>query len=79
MKKVKYVSLLEANKKSKFDTIPESLYYKYRFQQCNPYNGSYCQCTNNYIPLPYVGLCQQNGYNEDICLIDIELNHHRCI
>jgi hypothetical protein len=67
MKKVKYVSLLEANEKSKFDTLPASLYYKYRFQQCNPYNGSYCQCTNNYIPLPPVGLCQQNGWNEDVC------------
>ena len=59
--------LLEANEKSRFNTLPASLYYKYRFQQCNPYNGSYCQCTNNYIPLPPVGLCQQNGWNEDVC------------
>lgn len=44
--------LLQSNKKSLFTTLPSSLYYKYRFQQCNPYNGSYCQCTNNYIPLP---------------------------
>ena len=47
--------------------FPVSLYYKYRFQQCNPYNGSYCQCTNNYIPLQPVGLCQSNGWNEDVC------------
>jgi hypothetical protein len=59
--------LLEANEKSKFNTLPASLYYKYRFQQCNPYNGSYCQCTNNYIPLPPIGYCQQNGWNEDVC------------
>lgn len=25
--------------------------YKYRKQDCCPYNGSYCQCTNNYIPV----------------------------
>jgi len=49
--------LLTANEKANFETLPASVYYKYRFQQCNPYNGSYCQCTNNYIPLPPVGLC----------------------
>jgi len=59
--------LLQANEKASFSTLPASLYYKYRFQQCNPYNGSYCQCTNNYVPLPPVGLCQPNGWNEDVC------------
>jgi hypothetical protein len=59
--------LLTSEEKSNFLTLPTSLYYKYRFQQCNPYNGSYCQCTNNYIPLPPVGYCQTNGWNEDVC------------
>jgi hypothetical protein len=59
--------LLTSEEKSNFLTLPASLYYKYRFQQCNPYNGSYCQCTNNYIPLPPVGYCQANGWNEDVC------------
>jgi hypothetical protein len=59
--------LLKANENAMVTTLPASLYYKYRFQQCNPYNGSYCQCTNNYVPLPPVGLCQPNGWNEDVC------------
>ena len=59
--------LLKANEQSMTPTLPASLYYKYRFQQCNPYNGSYCQCTNNYVPLPPVGLCQPNGWSEDVC------------
>lgn len=59
--------LIAANKKATVTTMPASLYYKNRFQQCSPYNGSYCQCTNNYIPLPAVGLCQPNGWNEDVC------------
>jgi hypothetical protein len=59
--------LLDANEKAITPTLSASLYYKYRFQQCNPYNGSYCQCTNNYIPLPPVGMCQPNGWNEDVC------------
>jgi hypothetical protein len=57
----------EANCTARVDTMPSSMYYKYRFYQCNPYNGSYAQCTNNYIPLPPVGLCEENGYNEDVC------------
>ena len=27
--------------------LPIRLYYK-NIQKCNPYNGSYCQCTNNF-------------------------------
>ena len=34
------------------DKLPPSLYQTYKFHTCNPYNGSYCQCTNNYLPLP---------------------------
>ena len=50
-----------------FNTMPASLYYKYRFYECNPYNGNYCQCTNNYFPMYPVGMCQLNGWNENVC------------
>ena len=59
--------MLNATEKAMVKTLPASLYYKYRYYQCNPYNGSYCQCTNNYIPLPPVGMCQSNGLNENVC------------
>ena len=41
-----------SSKKYISDDLPPSLYQKYKFHTCNPYNGSYCQCTNNYLPLP---------------------------
>lgn len=33
--------------------LPENMLnrYKYRKVTCCPYNGSYCQCTNNYLPI----------------------------
>jgi len=63
----------KAKRKSKFSSIPASGYYKYRYNQCNPYNGSYCQCTNNYIPLPPIGKCQENGWMEDVCPYEYRL------
>ena len=36
-----------SSKKYISDDLPPSLYQKYKFHTCNPYNGSYCQCTNN--------------------------------
>jgi hypothetical protein len=48
-------------------TLNSEGYYKLRFQQCNPYNGSYCQCTNNYIPLPTVGYCQPYNRGMEVC------------
>lgn len=44
-------------------TLNAEDYYHLRFEQCNPYGGSYCQCTNNYIPLPTAGACPclENG------------------
>lgn len=66
-------ALQRANRLAKMKTMNASAYYKYRFQECSPYNGNYCQCTNNYIPLPNVGKCQQNGFSEDVCPYDKRL------
>ena len=48
------LSLLTPIKAPLLDNIISS---KYNFQQCNPYNGSYSQCTNNYIPLQLFNNC----------------------
>jgi len=41
--------------------------YNNRFEQCNPYNGSYQQCTNNYIPQPKSNYCQCRNRNNELC------------
>lgn len=52
---------------SQSPTLTSEGYYRKRFEQCNPYNGSYCQCTNNYIPLPTVGMCQAYNRGMEVC------------
>ena len=70
-------NLCKANLKAMVKTMPASLYYKYSFNQCSPYNGSYCQCTNNYIPLPNAGKCQPNGWNEDVCPLKYRIKNSK--
>lgn len=41
--------------------------YLNRFEQCNPYNGSYRQCTNNYIPQPKTNHCQCRNRSNELC------------
>lgn len=54
-------------KESQIPTLTSEGYYRNRFEQCNPYNGSYCQCTNNYVPLPTVGYCQPYNRGMEVC------------
>ncbi len=64
----KFLSCLnEAIRTSQVPTLTSEQYYRLRFQQCNPYNGSYCQCTNNYIPLPTSGYCQPYNRGMEVC------------
>jgi hypothetical protein len=52
---------------SQVPTLTSEQYYKKRFEQCNPYGGNYCQCTNNYIPLPTTGYCQAYNRGMEVC------------
>jgi hypothetical protein len=52
---------------SQIPTLTSEGYYRHRYQQCNPYNGNYCQCTNNYIPLPTIGICQTYNRGMEVC------------
>ena len=38
-----------------------------QYQECPRYNGSYQQCTNNYIPKPNTGNCECNNRTFAMC------------
>ena len=59
--------LNKAINNSQTPTLNSEGYFRRRFEQCNPYGGSYCQCTNNYIPLPTVGYCQPYNRGMEVC------------
>lgn len=37
------------------------------YNKCPPLNGSYCQCTNNYLPKSQTGRCKCNNRGFELC------------
>ena len=52
---------------SKVGTLNMQQCFENKYYKCNPFNGDYSQCTNNYIPLPDVGNCQCNNRTFEMC------------
>jgi hypothetical protein len=57
----------KAFRKSQVPTLNMQGCFNNRFYECNPYNGSYCQCTNNYLPSPNTGNCQCENRTFEMC------------
>jgi hypothetical protein len=54
-------------KKCKVPTLNMEQCFWSQYQECPRYNGSYQQCTNNYIPKPNTGNCQCNNRTFEMC------------
>lgn len=54
-------------KECKVPTLNMEQCFWSQYQECPRYNGSYQQCTNNYIPKPNTGNCQCNNRTFAMC------------
>lgn len=69
--KSEFISLKSTKKnpleKCKVPTLNMEQCFWSQYQECPRYNGSYQQCTNNYIPKPNTGNCECNNRTFAMC------------
>jgi hypothetical protein len=54
-------------KECKVDTLNNVECLLSQYNKCPQLNGSYCQCTNNYLPKSPIGRCKCNNRGFELC------------